>query len=155
MKVFRIDGPLAEFVHSGVATIVGTASDAGRPHVAYGWGPRVREGGRTLDVFLDAPKAGQALEDLRSNGRIAVTMGDPVSYRSVQVKGRFSGASPPSDADEVWLAAYREAFLVNTSLVGDPPSVIRSLWLNEVVRVSLTVEQAYDQTPGPGAGRPL
>lgn len=151
----RIDEPLAQFVQSGAAAIVGTASDDGDPHVTFGWAPRVRDGGATLEVFLDAGRAAPALADLRDNGRIAVTVADPVSYRAVQFKGRFAGTAPPTDADAVWVAAYREAFLVNTSLVGDPPGVIRNMWLDEVVRVWMTVERAFDQTPGPQAGKPL
>src|SRR5690606_25762358 len=104
---------------------------------------------------LDAARSGQALANLRSNGRVALTVGDPVSYRSIQFKGSFIGSGPPSEADEVWLAAYRESFLVNTSLVGDPPNVIHNMWLDEVVRVSMSVERAFDQTPGPVAGQPL
>ena len=153
--MFCIDDALAQFVQSGVAAVVGTASDDGAPHVSYGWAPRVVGEGSSLDVFLDAARSGQALADLRSNGRIAVTVGDPVSYRSIQFKGRFTGVGPPSEADEIWLAAYREAFLVNTSLVGDPPQVIHNMWLDEVVRISMSVERAFDQTPGPVAGLPL
>lgn len=155
-RVFHIDDALARFVQSGVAVIVGTTTDDGRPHAAYGWAPRVGDRGRSLSLFLDAPRADTTLADLQSNGRIAVTVGDPVSYRSVQFKGRFQESGEASDADAVWLAAYREAFLVNTSLVGDPPTVIRNLWLDgPAVRITMTVDRAFDQTPGPTAGQPL
>jgi hypothetical protein len=33
--------------------------------------------------------------------------------------------------------------------------VIRAIWLEEVIRLSFTAEQAFDQTPGPNAGQPL
>jgi hypothetical protein len=153
--VFHIDEPLAQFVQSGLAAIVGTASDDGRPHIAYGWAPRISENGSGLDIFLDAARATQTLNDLESNGRIALTVADPVSYRSIQFKGRSNGWSAPSGGDAVWVAAYREAFLVNTSLVGDPVAIIRNMWLDEFVRVGTIIERAFDQTPGPAAGQAL
>lgn len=49
----------------------------------------------------------------------------------------------------------REAFVARTSLIGDSPDMVRSLWLDDVVRVAFEVEAAFDQTPGPEAGKPL
>ena len=121
----------------------------------WAWAPRVDDGGRRLHVLVDTARAGRTLANLRTNGRVAVTMGDPVSYRSVQFKGRFVADAPPNDSDMVWLAAYKEAFQVNTALVGDPPAVIQSLWLDEFVRVTMAVERGFDQTPGPRAGTSL
>jgi hypothetical protein len=41
------------------------------------------------------------------------------------------------------------------ALIGDPPEIIRSLWLDDIVRLTFDVDAAYDQTPGPEAGKPL
>jgi hypothetical protein len=153
--MYRINAELKEFIESGVAVIVATGSAEGRPHVRYAWGPRVHEDGSTVDVFLDAARAETTLTNLRDNGRIAMTVAHPVNYRSAQFKGLFRGEGDPGEDDLVWVERGREAFLVSTSLVGDPPESIRNLWLPEVVRVTFSVEQAFDQTPGPDAGRPL
>ena len=153
--MYRIDAGLKEFVESGVAVLVGTGSADGRPHVAQGWGPRVSDDGSTVDVFLDAARADQSLANLKANGRIAVTLAHPVSYRSVQFKGAFRDSREPDEADRSWVEQHRENFLVTTSLVGDPPWVIRGMWLDETIRISFEVERAFDQTPGPEAGKPL
>lgn len=153
--MFHIDEPLKDFLESGLAIIVGTASDDGYPHVMYGWGLRVHDDGQTLDVFVDTPRAANAMSDLAENGRIAVTVGEPVSYRSLQFKGTFSGSGEASGDDRAWVTEKREAFLVRASLIGDPPRAIRNLWLDDFHRISFRVERAFDQTPGPEAGRPL
>lgn len=153
--MFQIDGSMKEFVESGVAVLVGTGSADGRPHVAQGWGPRVRDDGTSMDVFLDVSRADLSLANLNSNGRIAVTFAHPVTYRSVQFKGAFRESSEPDEADRSWVQQHRENFLVTTSLVGDPAWVIRNMWLEETVRVAFEVERAFDQTPGPEAGKPL
>jgi Pyridoxamine 5'-phosphate oxidase len=153
--VFRIDDDLKQLIESGVATIVGTGDPSGRPTVAFGWAPRVCEDRTTLEFFLDAERAGTTLDNLRMNGRIAVTVAHPVSYRSVQFKGRFIEAGEPADADKLWLQQQRDAFVTTTSLIGDPPGIIQKMWMDETVRVSFAVDRAFDQTPGPEAGRPL
>jgi hypothetical protein len=152
---FRIDAALKELVESGVAVLVSTGDSERRPHVAYGWGPRIREDGRTIDVFLDSARAGQTLANARANGKIAMTVAEPVSVRSVQFKGLFRDTGAATAEDAEWVRRHRDAFVVTTSLVGDPPDVIRGMWMDDVLRVSFTAERAFDQTPGPNAGRPL
>lgn len=151
---FRIDAALKELIESGVGVLVGTGNDAGAPHVAYGWGPRVGKNGM-VDVFVDSLRAGQTLANLRANGRIAVTIAHPVTVRSVQLKGLMRDHGEATERDNAWVRRHREDFVVATSLIGDPPAAIRNLWLDDVVRISFTVDSAFDQTPGPEAGKPL
>ena len=152
---YRIDADLKAFIESGVAVLVSTGDAERRPCVTYGWGPRVREDGRTIDVFLDEPRAGQTLANARANGHMAMTVAGPVSYRSVQLKGIFAESGDATADDEAWVVKHREAFVIETSLVGDPPDAIRGMWMDDIVRLSFVAERAFDQTPGPGAGKPL
>jgi Pyridoxamine 5'-phosphate oxidase len=153
--MFRIDADLREFIESGVAGLVGTGDGEARPSCVYGWAARVGADGATVDVFIDTDRAERTIANLRSNGRIALTLADPVSYRSVQLKGTFREAAAADDAERAWVQSHREAFLTITTLIGDPPAVVRNLWLDDVMRVTFAPEAAFDQTPGPGAGKPL
>jgi hypothetical protein len=153
--MYKIDSDLKEFVESGVAASVATGDAAGRPHARYAWAPRVHADGTTVDVFVDAVRAGETLANLTTNGKIALTMAQPVNYRSVQFKGTFIGSAEPDDADMAWVRQGLEAFSVSTALVGDPQEAIQNLWTDTMVRITFRVERAFDQTPGPEAGRPL
>jgi hypothetical protein len=146
---------MKEFVHSGVAVLVSTGDAERRPQIMYGWGPRVRDDGRTVDVFIERERAGCILANAEATGRIAMTVAMPVDHRSYQFKGAFIGTGDATDADREWVQNHRDAFVVTTSLVGDPPEAIRGLWMEDVVRISFTVERAFNQTPGPLAGQPL
>jgi hypothetical protein len=153
--MYRIDDALKEFLESGVAVIVGTGDAAGRPHVTFAWGPRVHESRTRMDVFLEAARSDRPLANLRANDRIAMTVAHPVIYRSVQLKGRFYESAPLDEADQAWVTRHRDDFLVTTSLIGDPPAAIQAMWLDEVIRITFDTEAAFDQTPGPKAGRAL
>jgi hypothetical protein len=153
--MYEIGDELKAFVESGVAVLVGTGDARGRPRIDYGWGPRVRPDGVTVDVFLDVERAGCALANLRENKKIALTVADPVSYRSVQFKGTFRGTRAANEDDRAWVQRHREDFVGVTSLVGDSPATIRNMFLDEVLRLEFVVESAFDQTPGPEAGKAL
>lgn len=149
-----VDDDLKDLLESGVAVIVGTADATLRPHVHPGWGPRLLEDRRTIQLFLETARAAQALSDLAERDRVAVTIADPVSYRSVQFKGRYTGNAPATPEDEIWVQRHRDAFGSSTALIGDSPTAIRNVWMNgTILRIDFEVEAAFDQTPGPHAGR--
>ncbi len=154
--MYTIDDELREFIQSGVAVVVGTADDRGRPQLTYGWGPRVRDDRTSLSLFLDIGRADATLENLRTTGKIAVTFASPISYRSVQLKGTFLGMSDATAADRDWVQQHRDAFMTAAALVGDPMrGSSRNRWMEDVLRIDFTVEQAFNQTPGPSAGDAL
>ncbi len=153
--MYRIDASLKEFLESGVAAQAGTADQNGRPYILWVWGPRVNPDG-TMSVFLDTPRAGQALANLALNRKLAVVFADPVTYRSVQLKGTWRSTAAPTPGDCEWVKRHRDLFASSTVLVGDDPQAIRNTWMEgDVTRVDFEVEQAFDQTPGPHAGLPL
>jgi general stress protein 26 len=155
--VFAIDDELQSYVESGVAVVAATADAEGRPHMTYAWGPRVGKTRSHLTVFIEPSRGAQPLLDIASGGAIAVTFGHPTTYRSVQLKGRVTSVEDASAADLAWVDRHRDDFLSSTSLVGDDPATIRGSWAGdlELRRVEIEVERAFDQTPGPDAGKPL
>lgn len=154
--MYVVGEELRELIESGVAVSVATADAAGRPHLNTGWGPRIGDDGAIATVFIDRARSAPTIDDLEATKRIAMTVGDPVSYRSIQLKGSVTGvALEPGEDDRAWVRRHREAFLVSIALVGDPPTLGRNMWTDPVVRIDFAIEAAFDQTPGPDAGRPL
>jgi hypothetical protein len=153
--MFRIDEELKTFIESGVVPVVCTANPAGRPHVMFAWAPRVSDDGSAILVFLDTERAARTLANLKATRRIALTLGDPISYRSVQLKGTYRSEGEPDASDRQWVQQQRGATAAALALIGDPPAVIRNLWLDDVVSILFEVEGGFDQTPGPNAGTPL
>ena len=152
--MYRIDEEIREYLSGGVAVQIGTASNAGKPQVANGWGPRLNEDG-TMSVFIDTEAASQTLANLAINGKLAMITGDPISYRSIQFKGRWLAAAQPSEEERAWVQRHRELFTTATVLVGDDPESMRNRWMQEITRIDFALESAFDQTPGPKAGMPL
>jgi len=154
---FLIDDELRLFLESGVATVVGTADEAGRPHVCFGWGTRVIQDGTRLEVCVEPSRGAAVLRDAAATGAIAVTYASPTTYRSVQLKGRATSIVPGTTEDHARVQQQRDAFLSATSLVGDIPAIVKGHWAGEadLQRIEIEVARAFDQTPGPMAGRAL
>lgn len=154
--MFHIDDELKDLVESGVAVVIGTTDADRRPNVVYGWGPRVVEDGRLLQVFLERARSAPTCQNLDATGAVAITVADPITYRSVQFKGRHRRTEPAAEGDEAWVRRHRQAFSSAVALVGDSPGVRRNAWMeDELLRLEVELEAAFDQTPGPNAGAPL
>jgi hypothetical protein len=79
-----------------------------------------------------------------------------LNLRSIQVKGRsVGGAEPPGPADLASIERYQELLYPKSRLNGTPPALLDSIRPRSVFAVSIVVEEAYDQTPGPSAGARL
>ncbi len=152
--MYQLDAELKAFLESGVALQAGTADLDGKPHGGSAWGPRVNSDG-SVSIFLDTRRAARPLANLAVNPRIAVVFGDPVSYRSVQLKGRWIATSAATPEENEWVTRHRETLATNLVLVGDDPNSVRNLWMTDVLRIDFVVDAAFDQTPGPNAGMPL
>ncbi|HSE45610.1 MAG TPA: pyridoxamine 5'-phosphate oxidase family protein [Gemmatimonadales bacterium] len=154
--MFSFDNDLKALVESPVAVVVGTTNAEKRPHAIYAWGPRVLEDMRSMQVFIEVPRASEVLQNLEATGVIAVTIADPITYRSLQFKGRFRSAAPAEEADLACVQRHREGFASVLSVIGDPRQVIENAWMQcGLIRIEFEIDRAYDQTPGPEAGRPL
>jgi len=150
-----IEGDLKELLESGVGTYVGAGTPAAGPRVTRGWGLRVLPGGRLVDVFLEDPGGNDVLAAAREDGRVAVVVAAPTTYRSIQLKGRLVDVAPPEPGDAEWVQRHRDLYAAATALIGLAPHVSRNLWTHPVMRLRFSVEEGFDQTPGPRAGERL
>jgi hypothetical protein len=145
---------LVDFLTSGVAVVVGSASRGGVPEVARGWGVHVRRPD-VIEICLEPDAAGRTLENLDDSGLVAATFALPTTYRSLQIKGRCLSLSAASAEDNARVERHREAVRAQVGQMGMAVDIITHMWTPATVKLAFTVEQVFDQTPGPGAGAPL
>ena len=154
-----LDEDLRGLLHCGVATVVGTRDADLAPEVARGWGVRVLPDGATVELCIGLPSGSRTLRNLADNGLIAVTCVRPSDYRQVQLKGRLVATGEPTDDDRARVVRHREAFREQVAQVGIAREICDGFWSHDdpeaLVVVRFAVEDGFDQTPGPDAGRPL
>ncbi len=113
------------FIARGVSVIVGTCDQHLRPSVMRAVGSQVRPDGGEVTVYLGRSQAGQLLEDLAANGRIAVVFSQPSTHRTLQLKATRVRTRPLDEADRPLLQRYLESMEHELALIGHPPPFAR------------------------------
>ena len=133
------DANKAPSIHRGGAFLVDTDAATARCYIA--------------DSFV-----GKLRENAADNGQIAVTVANPLDHVTMQVKGRVQSVAPMTEAD---IHAAMD-FLQRSGAAFLQGPVFQNLKFTESdlhrwplfpgIVVTLTIEQVFSQTPGPGAG---
>ena len=153
-----IDDATAAFLETGCALLVGTTTPDGAPVAARGWGCRPLERGpdrARLRVLLSGDDP-MGIAHAAAGDPVAVTATSVRTLRSLQMKGRIVEIGDATAEDEVAGAAYRAGFFDDiTDTDGTPRSLLERISPSGHVAWTVEVTEVFDQTPGPGAGRPL
>ena len=150
-------GPeVVEFIHGGVAVGVATRDDDLKPEFARGWGPEVSADGRSVRLCLSAPEGSRMRMNLERNGAVAVGFCPPTIARAVQLKGVATAVAEP-DADDLERAErHFGLFAAETAQIGAPAHFPERLFARSgLFAIKFSIDEVFDQSPGPTAGRRL
>lgn len=148
-----IDDATTRHLHSGCALLIGTVSADGRPHAARGHGVRVLDADPLRIRLVLSAEDAVLLENLRGDGRIAITTADVATLHSIQMKGVAAPVEPATDADHAIAASYTDQFLTDIEHIDRYPRPLLDAWaVTTYVACTVTVDEIFDQTPGPSAG---
>jgi hypothetical protein len=147
---------LVEFIHSGVAVGVASRDELMRPAFARAWGPCVSADLRSLTVCVSAAEGSAMRANLEGNGAVALGFCPPTDAKAVQVKGVAVVLGEPAPDDLERVQRHVRAFRANAEGIGVPPAVAEHITDGPpFVLVSVSIDEGFDQTPGPTAGRRL
>lgn len=147
---------VVEFIHGGVAVGVATRDDDLRPEFARGWGPEVSADGRSVTLCVAAPEGSRMRANLERNGAVAVGFSPPTIARAVQVKGVAGAVAEPEAADLERVERHVRSFVAEAERIGAPEELSRRMFVGTgLVVLQFSIDEVYDQTPGPTAGRRL
>src|SRR5262249_36968179 len=145
----------------GVSVMVGTRDPELVPELVRAWGPRVSGDRKTVSVCVAKAVSARTLDNLRDNGRVAVTFAFPGDSHAIQVWDRCIGTAQARRQDLAAVQEHRDAFARVNEGIGVPRPFIGALWQRELagspemITIRFVAEQVFNQTPGPGAGSPL
>jgi hypothetical protein len=143
---------------AGSAHIVGLVTAAGAPFVSRGWGITFSPDGSHGTVLLGATEVealGYPAGDPRGS-MIAMTCTHVRSLRSAQIKGPIESVRPGDAPDRAVLDRYCDQFfdaVLEVDMISR--TLMERLVPDEIVACTFAIVEAYEQTPGPGAGRTL
>jgi hypothetical protein len=149
----RLSEELAEFVEGGLSMLVGTRDAALRPKVERAVGAFVGQDRQTLTIYLNKELGGQSLANLKDNGSLAVTVSRPYDHRSLQLKGQVLSLRDGTEEDRAKQERWLTGFVEHLYIVGLPRSIIRQIKVFPSIAVTMRIDDMFEQSPGPGAGR--
>jgi hypothetical protein len=142
----------------GVSVIVAARDHSLRPSLMRAVGSRIEASGQEITVFLARRQARQVIQDIAATGHVAVVFSEPATHRTVQVKSSQARMRNAGPDDQPVLESYLRSMEHEIGRIGIPAPLTRAMLahkLEDLVAVSFTPEQAFDQTPGPRAGARL
>ena len=150
-----IQGEVAALLQSPCSLIVGTVDASGLPAAARGMGLELVDGGAKLRLYL-SDAATTAIDNLRTTRAIALTGTEVSTLVSIQVKGRATSVDAGTEADARFANAYLDAFFRAVhDTDGTDIALLERMRPHGHVAVVFDVDEIYDQTPGPNAGRAI
>lgn len=152
MKVPDDLGPLLEGL---VAIHVATRDASLVPDEVMAAAALLDAEGKRLTVYLPVATSTTSLANLRENGAIAVVLSQPLTHRTVQLKGRAETVRPARDEEREAVERGAAGFDAEVETIGLPPAVVRRRTRWPCHAVTFVVAEAYEQTPGPRAGEPM
>ena len=148
-------GKLAPLLEGLVAVHVATRDAALVPDEVMAAAALLEPDGRSLTVYLPDATSATALANLRENGQIAVVLSQPLTHRTVQLKGRVETLRAAREEEREAVERFAAAFDAEVAAIGLPPAALRRRTRWPCAAATFAVREAYEQTPGPRAGEPL
>jgi hypothetical protein len=147
---------LVELVHSGVAVGVASRDGSMRPAFARAWGPRVSADLRLLTLCVSAAEGSPTRLNLEANGAAALGFCPPTIAKAVQLKGVAVVLGEPDPDDLERVERHVRAFEAECARIGVAAEVAARMFDGSaLVVISVAIDEGFDQTPGPTAGRRL
>ena len=142
----------------GVSVQVASRDERLRPSVMRAMGSIVDAARGTVTVFISRRQGGELLRDIEASGRIAVMFSQPSTHRTVQLKAAGATMRPAGPQDRAAIDRYVLGVVDDIVSIGYAAPLVRAIFahrLEDLVAVTFTPTEAFEQTPGPRAGEPL
>ncbi|HEX8170412.1 MAG TPA: hypothetical protein VF824_07730 [Thermoanaerobaculia bacterium] len=140
----------------GGLSVLVAAADADRvPACCRGVAVRSSDDFESVTVYVPVATSQEIVANVATTRRVAIVCSHPVDHATVQIKGVTRAVRLAPAADEAYVADYFGRFAEILESIGLPRRITRGINIWPAFAIELTVEEVFDQTPGPKAGGPL
>ena len=146
---------LQSWLEGGISVIVGTADADKVPTCCRGIAVATKDNFETITVYVPAATGQEIIANVATTRRVAVGLTIPRTHGSIQIKGVSRGVRLAPASDEGFLRTRLHQFADALAEFGMPRNVVQRFTHWPAFAIDVTVEEVFDQTPGPKAGQPL
>lgn len=146
---------LQRFIEGGISVFVGTADADKIPTCCRAIAFTTRDNFETVTVYVPAATGQETIANVATTRRVAIAATEPLSHGSIQIKGVSRGVKLAPAADEEFVRMRLHQFADVLAELGLPRRVTHRVTYWPAFAIEVSVEEVFDQTPGPKAGTPL
>lgn len=143
---------LQGWADGGTSVLVGTVDADNIPTCCRGIAIATKDKFETITVYVPAATGQETVANVATTRRVAVSVSRPLTHETVQIKGVARGVRLAPAADEHYVRRRLEEFAEVLDAVGLPVRFTKSIAHWPAFAIDLSVEEVFDQTPGPKAG---
>jgi len=143
---------LQRFVEGGISVFVGTVDADKIPTTCRAIALTTKDNFETVTVYVPAATAQETIANVATTRRVAIAATEPLSHGSIQIKGVSLGVRLAPPSDEQFVRSRLHQFADALDQFGQPRRVTHRIAHWPAFAIEVSVEQVFDQTPGPKAG---
>lgn len=143
---------LASFIREGISVSVGTVDADSFPACCRAIALTSKDDFDSVVVYLPVATSQETLANVATTRRMAIICSEPLTHCSLQVKGLMRGVRLAGPAEEQFINESVGAWSRVLAEIGLPPHITHSFNHWPAFAVEVSVEELFDQTPGPNAG---
>lgn len=146
---------LRKCVQSGLSVIVATADSERVPATCRAVAMKTNDDFATVTVYIPAATSHETMANIATTRRLAVSCSEVSTHEATQIKGVTRAVRLAPKEDQAFVRERIEAFALSLEAIGLPRHFTRRIAHWPAFAVDVTIEEVFDQTPGPKAGTPL
>ena len=138
-----------------MSVLVGTVDRDGVPACCRGIAVLSNDDLKTATVFVPLATSRDVVANAAATRRIAVGTSMPIEHISFQMKGSVKELRLARDAEASFIEKRLASFADVLAKIGMPRHITMSMNHWPAFAIEFTIENMFDQTPGPKAGTEL
>ncbi|TCJ14975.1 hypothetical protein EZJ19_08840 [Parasulfuritortus cantonensis] len=153
-----LDARQAAFLGGPLSIGLASHGADGRPSLSRAYGCRVSADRREVVIYVSRRRAAELLRDVAAGAPVAAVFSRPATHETLQLKAARARVRAVAAADAAAMAASGAAFAAELTALGYPEAFLSAMLAplrDEAMAVAFCPEGAFEQTPGPAAGRRL
>ncbi len=144
---------LVEFIHGNTFMYIGARNEKLQTTCNRVLGAKVNPDGDSFTCFIPKAVTDKLVSYLDACNKTAVTMATIPSHEAYQFKGTCISVREADDSELTYAQAYLDKMVAFTSQFGIPEEAFSNFIVDPSIAVTIKIEEIYDQTPGPEAGK--
>jgi hypothetical protein len=139
----------------GLAITFGSADVQLQPKIGRAIAVKTEAEGKTISFITPRGFFESHKSNLQNKGMISLTLTYPPTHKSIQFKGNcLEWTEASADDKSLGESSIRAFHGILTQFFGEEPANhFLKYSVNDLVHVKMTVNEIYNQTPGPGSGK--